>query len=121
MSSKHDSAESLSDILENIERIGRYIAGLDRDAFERDGLCRDAVERCLARICEAALRLREQATELMPDQLWGDIRGLGNRLRHAYDRIDLDIVWSTARERLPSLEADARKALTRLEIGRGNF
>ena len=30
---------------------------------------------------------------------------------HAYDRIDLDILWNTVRDRLPSLKADAEQAL----------
>jgi uncharacterized protein with HEPN domain len=45
--------------LENIERIGAYMAGLDRTAFARDGCTHDAVERCLERIYEAACRLGE--------------------------------------------------------------
>jgi uncharacterized protein with HEPN domain len=109
--SKHDPAASLADILENLERIQGYVAGLDREKFGGDTLRRDAVERCLERICEAAFRLGEQAAELAPNQPWGDIRGLGNRLRHAYDRIDLDILWNTVRDRLPSLRADAEQAL----------
>ena len=64
---------------------------MDRQAFERDGKTRDAVERCLERICEAAHRLGGRAAQLMPNQPWSDIRGMGNRLRHAYDRLDLDI------------------------------
>jgi uncharacterized protein with HEPN domain len=52
--------------------------------------------------------------ELMPNQPWADIRGMGNRLRHAYDRLDLDIVWNTARDHLPGLAADARRALADL-------
>jgi uncharacterized protein with HEPN domain len=40
---------------------------------------------------------------------------MGNRLRHAYDRIDLDILWNTVRDRLPSLKADAEQALVRLK------
>ena len=43
---------------------------------------------------------------------------MGNRLRHAYDRLDLDIVWNTARDRLPALATYARRALTQL---RGDF
>ena len=50
----------------------------------------------------------------MPGHPWGDIRGMGNRLRHAYDRMNTEIVWNTARERLPALAADARRALERL-------
>ena len=51
----------------------------------------------------------------MPDQPWGDVRGMGNRLRHAYDRVDLDIVWNTARIRVPALATEARRALAELE------
>ena len=40
---------------------------------------------------------------------------MGNRLRHAYDRIDLDVLWNTIRDRLPSLSADVEQALLGLE------
>jgi uncharacterized protein with HEPN domain len=108
-----DPSECLADIIENAERIAVYIADMDQAAFTRNGLVRDAVERCLERICEAAHRLGPRATEMIPDQPWGDIRGLGNRLRHAYDRISVDVVWYTVRDRLPSLKADAQIALAR--------
>ena len=113
--SRNDPAASLADVLENLERIEGYVAGLDREAFGGDTLRRDAVERCLERICEAAFRLGEKAAELAPSQPWGDIRGMGNRLRHAYDRIDLDVLWNTVRDRLPSLKADAEQALLGLK------
>jgi uncharacterized protein with HEPN domain len=113
--SRHDPAASLADILENLERIEGYVAGLDREVFAGDTLRRDAVERCLERICEAAFRLGEKAAELVPSQPWGDIRGMGNRLRHAYDRIDLDLLWNTVRDRLPSPKADAEQALMNLK------
>jgi len=117
--SRHDPADSLADIIENAERVGTYLLGMDRRMFARDGKTRDAVERCLERICEAAHRLGGRATELMPNQPWSDIRGMGNRLRHAYDRLDLEIVWNTAQDHLPALAADARQALAQLR-GLGN-
>ena len=40
--------------------------------------------------------LGKPAAELMPDQPWGDIRGMGNRLRQAYDRINLDVIWNAS-------------------------
>lgn len=115
MPSKHDPAGILADIIENAERVETYLAGMDRQAFERDGKTRDAIERCLERICEAAHRLGKRAEELLPNQPWRDIRGMGNRLRHAYDRLDLDIVWNTVRDRLPALAADSRRALMQLQ------
>ena len=115
MPSRPDPAASLADILENLERIEGYVAGLDREGFGGDTLRRDAVERCLERICEAAFRLGEKAAELVPSQPWGDIRGMGNRLRHAYDRIDLDVLWNTVRDRLPSLKVDVERGLAGLQ------
>ena len=114
MPSRHDPADSVADIIDNAERVEGYLAGMDRRTFEQEGRTRDAVERCLERVCEAAHRLGERAEELMPGQPWDDIRGMGNRLRHAYDRMSLDIVWNTARDRLPELATEARRVLARL-------
>ena len=41
MPSRHDSSASLADIIDNIERIQNYVAGLDREAFAADMLRRD--------------------------------------------------------------------------------
>jgi len=65
---QHRAVDCLEDILDNIARIEDYTADLDRNALEQDGLRRDAVERCLERICEAAHRLGDRAMALMPDQ-----------------------------------------------------
>ncbi|HEY6430469.1 MAG TPA: HepT-like ribonuclease domain-containing protein [Acetobacteraceae bacterium] len=100
--------------MENAERVARQLAGMDRQAFERDEWARDAVERCIERVCEAAYRLGDRAEQLMPDQPWSDIRGMGNRLRHAYDRVDADVIWNTAQVRLPERAVEARRVLARL-------
>ena len=65
------------------------------------------------------VRLGEQADDLMPGQPWSDIRGMGNRLRHAYDRVDVDILWRTATNRVTELAAAARRALAQLEGRQG--
>jgi uncharacterized protein with HEPN domain len=39
------------------EPIEGYLSGMDRNAFAGNGLVRDAIERCLERVCEAAHRL----------------------------------------------------------------
>jgi uncharacterized protein with HEPN domain len=121
MPSRHDPADSLADIIENAERIERYMAGMDRTTFASNGLMRDAVERCLERVCEAVHRLGGRAGELMPGQPWGDIRGMGNRLRHAYDRISLDVIWNAVCHDLPGLLEDARRALAQLRAGQDDI
>ena len=83
--------------------------------LRRMGRTRDAVERRLERICEAIYRLGERAETLMPGRPWRNIRGMANRLRHAYDRIDVKVVWEAARDDVPPLAALARRALARSE------
>ncbi len=119
MPSRHDPADSLRHIIENGARVARYLTGLDQQSFALNDWARDAIERCIERVCEATVRLGDQADELMPGQPWSDIRGMGNRLRHAYDRVDVDILWRTATNRLPELAAAAQRALAKLERPQG--
>lgn len=114
MRSEHPADECLEDIVDNAQRIESYIGGMDRVDVERDGRTWDAVERCLERICEAVHRLGDRAEQLMPGHPWGDISGMGNRLRHAYNRINLDVVWNAATRNVPPLAADTRRALDAL-------
>ena len=84
MPSSDRSADWLADIVENAARIESYLDGLNRAPFERDGRTRDAVERCVERVCEATVRLGpERAEALMPGHPWADIKATGNRLWHA--------------------------------------
>lgn len=75
-SKRHRDTDCLHDIIDNIARIEAYIEGLDQINLEQDGLRHDAVERCLERVCEAAVRLGDQASVLLPAQPWADIRGM---------------------------------------------
>ena len=86
-------ARRLEDIIENALAIERYVEGMDLPAFGKDQKTYDAVERCLERISEAAAKLGEMATALVPGQPWQEIRALGNRLRHEYDAIREDRLW----------------------------
>jgi uncharacterized protein with HEPN domain len=104
----------LLDIAENAASILVYTAGLNLEAFERNKLVRDATERCLGRISEAATKLGEDAEALLPNHPWRQIRDFGNILRHVYDNVDKEIVWSIVHERLPALLADVRDAASRL-------
>ncbi len=119
-SRRYREADCLQDIIDNIVRIGRYVEGLDIDTLRNDDLRYDAVEPCLERICEAAFRLGDRAYELLPQQPWRAIRGLGNRFRHGYDQIDTSILWNVVSERLPSLKADAAEAMERLTDNPGD-
>jgi uncharacterized protein with HEPN domain len=111
----NDPKPLLEDLLENIARIERYVSGLDEQGFLLDDKTRDAVERNIQRISEAAIRLGPQADQLCPGIPWPDIRGIGNLLRHGYDRIDPIVIWRTVQQDLRPLQLAAMIALNSLE------
>ena len=103
------------DILDNIRLIQAYLQGMDRAAFDADSRTRDAVERCLERVSEAAAKLGTQAEELAPGPPWQAVRAFGNVLRHAYDQVDPARIWEIATRDLPQVAAAAEAALRRLD------
>ena len=105
----------LRDIIDNARAISRYTEGMDIRAFQQDDKTRDAVERCLERICEAAMKLGDMAVHLMSDQPWQKIRSLGNVLRHEYDVIQPDRVFEIVSNDVPALRAAAESALEKWE------
>jgi len=84
---------------------------MDLAAFSEDPKTIAAVERKLLVISEAATVLGDEAAALCPNQPWQQIRGVGNWLRHKYDRIDLKTIWRTIQRDLPFLKAAVSKAL----------
>lgn len=93
--------------------IERFTAGMDFQAFREDAKAVAAVERKLLVISEAAIRTGDVAAVLCPDQPWHKIRGLGNWIRHQYERIDLDSIWGTVQHDLPVLKAAVERALSK--------
>jgi uncharacterized protein with HEPN domain len=113
-------AVRIPDILDNIGRIRSHTAGLTEAAFINDLKTQDAVERCLGRISEAAVKLGEAAERLAPSVRWDEIRAFGNRLRHCYDTIRPSRIWLIVRDDLDSLEAACQSALAKLAGNEGN-
>lgn len=112
-----DPQRALEDILENIARIERFTASLDAESFPNDEEALFAVQYALLVISEAARRLGDDAERLCPDVPWREIRGIGNWLRHGYDRIDPTVIWNTVQNDLRPLQRSAAIALKRLQDG----
>lgn len=105
-------AHLLRDIIDNADAIARYVDGVEIKAFEADQMRVDAVERCLMRLTEAAIRIGpERMAEIVPELPMRQVRGLGNVLRHAYDLIDLRTIWDTVTRDVPALRAACAAAL----------
>ena len=106
------------DILDNIRLIQSYVERMDRAAFDADSRTRDAVERCLERLSEAATKLGAQAEELAPGPPWMAVRAFGNVLRHAYDQVDPARIWEIVTGDLTPMAEAAEAVLLRLEKDR---
>lgn len=106
-----DPKSHLRDILESIRFIEEFVRGMDRDSFLSDLKTEAAVERKLLIISEAAIRLKDEAETLCPGVPWRDVRGIGNWLRHQYDRVDIEMVWDTIQQDLPLLKAAIEEVL----------
>jgi uncharacterized protein with HEPN domain len=106
-----DARQHLRDILESILLIEQFVAGMSFSDYLQDLKTQAAVERKMLVISEAAIRPGEDAETLFPELAWRDIRGVGNWLRHAYDRVSPEIMWNTMRTDLPRLKEALGKAL----------
>jgi uncharacterized protein with HEPN domain len=104
----------IEDILESLDKIDRYMVGLDREGFLQDDKTIDSVVRNLEIIGEAANRLPGDFRSRHTEIAWHRIVGLRNRIVHDYFGIDLDIIWEILQRELPDLKARIsalRKAL----------
>jgi uncharacterized protein with HEPN domain len=107
----------LRDILEAIEAINDFTAGMDFESFNKNPMAVAAVERKPQTMSEAAVRLGNWAEQRIPDQPWRDIRGIGNQLRHAYERIDSNTLWNAVTDDLPPLKAAILRTIAESESG----
>ena len=114
-----DPRQRFVDIIDNIDAIRHSTNGLSREQFLADADKYDATERRLARISEAAVKLGLLAEELLPDQPWSEIRGLGNWLRHDYPGIIRERIWETVRDNLDPLRTDCETAIHELDRRHG--
>ena len=105
-----DPIQRFADILENIILIEEFTRGMDLDAYQEDPKTRNATERCMERISEAAKKLG--AEQLCPNVPWPSLRAIGNFLRHEY--VDPGRVWVMIEDDLGPLKTASQRALDRL-------
>jgi len=95
----------IENILQSINRIKLYISGKDYTAFVDDFIIQDAVVRQLEIIGEATKRISKDFRNDNPEIPWADMAGMRDILIHDYIDVDLNIVWKTASESIPKLQA----------------
>lgn len=82
----------LIDIAESARLVSAYLEGASIDAFMRNVQLQDSVIRRLEIIGEAAGRVSVPFRQRHRAIPWSRMIGMRNRMIHAYDAIDLDLV-----------------------------
>jgi uncharacterized protein with HEPN domain len=108
-----DPYHHLADIYESIVAVENFVEGMTFEEFCAEEKTVAAVERKLLVISEAAVRLGEEGPSLCPDIPWRDVRGIGNWLRHQYDRVDRETIWTTVERDLPAMKPFVFQVLER--------
>jgi len=99
----------LVDILESAKITLDYVDGKSWDDFYGDIQCQDAVLRRIEIIGEAARHISPQTRKKYPQIPWHDLTRLRNLVIHQYDAVDINQVWDTTQNRLPSLVDELSK------------
>ncbi len=93
----------LTDIIEAVEAIQKFLSGVERINFLNDDLLRSAVLQKLSIIGEAAARFPLEFRKRHSAIEWEDIIGFRNIAVHAYFAVDWSIVWVAATQEAPQL------------------
>jgi uncharacterized protein with HEPN domain len=85
--------------------------GRTREDLDADRTLNLALVRLLEIVGEAANRVPAEDRTRYPQIPWPQIVGLRHRLIHAYDQVDLDILWEILTRHLPILATELEKIL----------
>ena len=102
--SKREVRIILKDILNEINRIERFIKDVDYETFISDDMRYYAVIRCLEVIGEAVRQLPEEFKKNHNEIEWRKIVDLRNILIHQYFGIEPEIIWDVIKTKVPILK-----------------
>ena len=112
---KREYFDYVQDILDSINEIESFIAGLDFQTFETDRKPVNAVIRSLEIIGEATKKIPDEIKEKYSDIPWKNIAGMRDKLAHEYFGVDEEIVWKVSSEEIPILKPLIQKLFNELE------
>ncbi|CAD6493581.1 MAG: hypothetical protein CHKLHMKO_00506 [Candidatus Argoarchaeum ethanivorans] len=101
----------IEDILTCIEKIERYTSNDSFEEFRGNDMAVDAVIRNFEIIGEAVKKIPEKIRLKYADVEWKEAAGFRDILIHDYFGIDLEAVWDTVRNNIPSFKKQVVKVL----------
>ena len=93
----------ITDILESVKKIQKYVEEMEFDDFQKDEKTIDAVIRNFIVIGEAARNVPDDISEKYPNIPWRIMGDMRNFAVHEYWGVEMRTIWKTIRDDLPPL------------------
>lgn len=97
--------QRLLDIIVAIDEAAEILDGADFAGYCGSVAKRRGIERCIEIISEASRHIPADACDRHPEIPWLEIRAIGNKLRHEYQRVDDLVIWRIANRSLSPLRS----------------
>lgn len=101
----------LYQIIDKCDRVNKKVYEINKDIFERDYDLQDIIAFNLMQIGELVKRLSNEFRKEYNKVSWSEIAGMRDKLVHHYDKLNLKVVWDTAFNDCPKLQAYCRDIL----------
>lgn len=109
----------VADALDAIEQINKLLESKSFEDVQTDRPLKAAFERFLEILSEAARHLPPELKFSESSIPWRKVADIGNHLRHAYHRVDAEILWTLYDSGMLDELSDALHRMSRrLETGR---
>ncbi len=102
MSLERDQA-SLLDIVIAARQIQRYSQGLARTQLAENDEKQASILYRIIVIGEATKRISQTFRDQHPGIPWKEMAGMRDRVTHAYDQVNLDVIWDVVQNKIPQL------------------
>jgi uncharacterized protein with HEPN domain len=104
----------LKDIVDAVDQIEIALENKTFNDASSDRLLRAGFERFLEIISEASRHIPDELKADSPEIPWREVAAIGNHLRHAYHRVDFEILWQIYEDgQLFELRAAAKRFLNK--------
>jgi uncharacterized protein with HEPN domain len=108
-----DPMIAIRDCLAEIEILRDIASRMTLVAFSNDPIVRRAAAYAIQTISEAIRQIPDGWLAEFPAQPWSQIKGIGNRIRHEYFRLDDALLWE-----IMTSDADALKTVMEIMLAR---
>jgi len=94
----------VKDISDSIQDAEEFVKGYGVEDFKNSKKTIYAVIRAIEVIGEAAKKIPKSIRDKYPDVPWKDMAGMRDKLIHEYFGVDVEILWKTVQQDLPTLK-----------------